>query len=189
MAKSDPIEKALNRLGELQRAEMSEPVAQEVRGYLGNRSNLVVAKAAKITAELQVRKLTPDLVAAFHRFMANPQQLDKRCAAITEIVSALYEFDYLEPEVYLQGLRHIQKEGFLRPAGRYCGGVAGECRRRVWREAATATLCRRSCHCWSIPSRPRGLAQFARRRPIETEFMQSRDFSAACRALSMKPRG
>lgn len=115
MAKSDPIEKALNRLGELRGAEMSEPVAQELRGYLGNRSNLVVAKAAKVAAELQARSLTSDLVAAFHRFMANPQLLDKRCVAVTEIVGALYEFDNLEPEVYLQGLRHVQKEASFGP--------------------------------------------------------------------------
>src|SRR5262249_35095138 len=115
MAKADPIEKALDRIGELRRPEMSDAVRQELCSYLSNRSNLVVAKAAKVTAEQQARELVPELVAAFERFMANPQQLDKRCAAVTEIVGALYEFDYLEPEVYLRGLHHVQKEASFGP--------------------------------------------------------------------------
>ncbi|MGB8889177.1 MAG: HEAT repeat domain-containing protein [Candidatus Korobacteraceae bacterium] len=109
MSKSDPIETALNRLGELRTAP-PELAARELRSYLGNRSNLVVAKAAKIAGELRVSELKPDLVAAFHRFMKNPQQMDKRCAALTEITAALYEMDYREPEIYRQGLRHIQRE-------------------------------------------------------------------------------
>jgi len=44
MAKSDPIERSLDRLGELRCAEVSETVVQEVREFLRNRSNLVVAK-------------------------------------------------------------------------------------------------------------------------------------------------
>ena len=48
MAKSDPIERSLDRLGELRRADASETVVQEVREFLRNRSNLVVSKAAKV---------------------------------------------------------------------------------------------------------------------------------------------
>ncbi len=114
MSKSDPIETALNRMGEL-RTAAPEIAAQELRTYMGNRSNLVVAKAAKIAGELRLPVLIPDLAAAFDRFMKNPQQTDKRCAAITEIVGALYEMDYREPEIYLKGLRHIQKEASFGP--------------------------------------------------------------------------
>ncbi len=114
MSKSDPVETALNRLGELRTAP-PELATKELRGYLGNRSNLVVAKAAKIAGELRISELKPDLVAAFHRFMKNPQQMDKRCAALTEIAAALYEMDYREPEIYRQGLRHIQREASFGP--------------------------------------------------------------------------
>ena len=114
MSKSDPIETALNRLSAL-RTVAPELATMELRNYLGNRSNLVVAKAAKIAGELRVSELLPELVAAFHRFMKNPQQTDKRCAAITEIVAALYEMDYREPEIYLKGMRHIQKEASFGP--------------------------------------------------------------------------
>ncbi len=115
MAKSDPIEKALNQLGELRGQASPEVVTRELRSHLRARSNLVVAKAAKIAGELRVSELVPDLVAAFQRLMTNPQQLDKRCAAITEIVAALYEMDYREPEIYLQGLRHVQREASFGP--------------------------------------------------------------------------
>ncbi|HEY1732322.1 MAG TPA: HEAT repeat domain-containing protein [Terriglobales bacterium] len=115
MSKADPIEQALNAIGELRMAAASEQVVQQLRAYLKNRSNLVVAKAAKVAGELHLSGLIADLVAAFNRLMVNPAKLDKRCAAITEIVSALYELDYTEPEIYLQGIRHVQREASFGP--------------------------------------------------------------------------
>jgi hypothetical protein len=115
MSKADPVEQALNAIGELRMAAASEQVVQQLRAYLKNRSNLVVAKAAKVAGELHLSGLIADLVAAFNRLMVNPAKLDKRCAAITEIVSALYELDYTEPEIYLQGIRHVQREASFGP--------------------------------------------------------------------------
>ncbi len=115
MAKSDPIEKALNELGELRSARDPEAAGEQLRPYLRNRSNLVVAKAAKLAAELQLSSLIPELVTAFEHFMTNPAKLDKRCAALTEIVGALYDFDHREAEIYLKGLHHVQKEASFGP--------------------------------------------------------------------------
>ncbi|HEX8798659.1 MAG TPA: hypothetical protein VF772_08605, partial [Terriglobales bacterium] len=115
MAKNDPIERALNRLSELRHAEPSEPVTRELRDFLRNRRNLVVAKAAVVVRELSLVALTPDLVAAFSKFMADAPRLDKRCAALTAIASALYELDYVEPEPYLAGIKHVQLEGSYGP--------------------------------------------------------------------------
>lgn len=115
MSKADPIEQALNEIGELRAANPSQQVVQRLRSYLKNRSNLVVAKAAKVVGERHLSGLVADLVTAFNRMMVNPAKLDKRCAAITEVVSALYELDYCEPEVYLQGIRHVQKEASFGP--------------------------------------------------------------------------
>src|SRR3954469_10834820 len=72
MSKSDPIEKALNRLGELRHEAPAERTAQEIQQFLTHRSNLVAAKAAKIVGEGRHSQLVPDLVSAFHRFMTNP---------------------------------------------------------------------------------------------------------------------
>jgi hypothetical protein len=115
MAKTDPIERALNRLGELRHAEPSERVRDELRSFLRNRSNLVVAKAAAIVRDLRVTALLPELVAAFNKLIADAPRLDKRCAALAEITSALYELDYDEPGPYLMGMKHVQFEGSYGP--------------------------------------------------------------------------
>ncbi len=115
MAKSDPIERSLDRLSELRCADAHETMLEEVRGFLRNRSNLIVAKAAKVVWDLQIKALIPDLVAAFNNFMTDAPRLDKRCAATTEIVSALYELNYAEPAPYLAGLRHVQMEASFGP--------------------------------------------------------------------------
>lgn len=115
MAKSDPIERALNRLSELRHADAPEAVVEEVREFLRSRSNLVVAKAAKVARELQIIAVIPDMVAAFDKLMADAPRLDKRCAATTEIVSALYEMNYEEPTPYLAGLQHVQMEASFGP--------------------------------------------------------------------------
>ena len=115
MSKSDPIETALNKLAELRHASPSSSTVEELRRFLCHRSNLVVAKAAKGAAELRATELVPELVTTLGRFMSNPKQSDKRCAAVTEITKALYEFDHLEPAVYLQGLHHVQLEASFGP--------------------------------------------------------------------------
>src|ERR1700679_1535307 len=114
MKKVDPIEQALNEIGELRTMSDPKQTAIRLRGFLKNRSNLVIAKAAKVAGELRL-SLVPELTAAFDGRMTNPQKLDKRCAAITEIVTALYELDYTEPDVYRHGIRHGQKEASFGP--------------------------------------------------------------------------
>jgi hypothetical protein len=54
-------------------------------------------------------------VSAFNKLMADAPQLDKRCAATTEIVSALYELNYEEPAPYFTGLKHVQMEASFGP--------------------------------------------------------------------------
>jgi hypothetical protein len=110
MPKVDPIEQALNKLGSLKTIPSSPELIHQLRSFLSSRSNLVVAKAAKISGQRRLTGLIPELVAAFHTRMADPQRLDKRCAAVTEIVAALYVMDYIEPEVYRKGIVHIQIE-------------------------------------------------------------------------------
>jgi len=116
MKRPDPTEQALDRLSVLRtQAVTSSAVVQEFRSFLKNRSNLVVAKAAKVAAELHISELLPELVTAFHRLMKDPAKLDKGCAATTEIAAALYELDYVEPEIYLPGIHHVQMEGSFGP--------------------------------------------------------------------------
>jgi len=115
LKKPDPVEQALDRLTALKNEAGGPAVAAELKAFLKNRSNLVVAKAAKIAGHVRATELVPELVGGFSRLMENPSKLDKGCAATTEIVSALYELDYVEPEVYLLGLHHVQMEPSFGP--------------------------------------------------------------------------
>lgn len=115
MKKPDPIEQALDRLAELRSETDTKTVAAELKRALKDRSNLVVAKAAKLAGELRVNEVIPEMVSAFERLMVNATKLDKRCAATFEIVAALYALDYTEPEVYLRGIRHVQMEASFGP--------------------------------------------------------------------------
>lgn len=115
MRKPDPVEEALDRLAALKKEAAGPPLFAELRGFLKNRSNVVVAKAAKGVSHVRAMEVVPDLVAAFHRLMEDPAKQDKGCAATTEIVNALYELDYLDPEIYQQGIHHVQMEGSFGP--------------------------------------------------------------------------
>lgn len=115
MKRSDPTEQALDRLSALRSPAEGPSVAQELKAFLKNRSNIVVGKAAKMAGQLHISDLASDLVAAFQRLMKDPAKMDKGCSATTEIVAALYEMDYVEPEIYLIGIHHVQMEGSFGP--------------------------------------------------------------------------
>jgi hypothetical protein len=115
MSKGDRTELALERLSALKTVPNDSDVIGEIRRFVADRSNLVVARAAKIAKERGLVQLIPELVTTFQRLMADPPRLDKRCAALTEIAAALYELDYPEPDLYLQGLHHIQMEASFGP--------------------------------------------------------------------------
>jgi hypothetical protein len=127
MRKSDPTEAALNALADLRTAPDSAERVQKLRSFLGNRSNAVAAKAAKIAGELRIAELGPDLVAAFERFMADPAKLDKGCAATTAIAGALCALDYTEAEAFLKGIRHVQMEGSFGPPVDAAVELRGKC--------------------------------------------------------------
>jgi hypothetical protein len=115
VAKHDPIQQALEKLAALKSAPAGPALLEDLRGFLRNRSNLVVAKAAKIIGERRLSDLLPELVTRFEKLMCDPARLDKRCEAITEIVTTLYELDYTEPDVYLIGVHHVQMEASFGP--------------------------------------------------------------------------
>lgn len=99
----------------LRHAPDSLEKVQEIRAGLAHKSNFVVARAAKLAGELRLTALTSDLVKAFERLFEHAPKLDKGCAALTEIVSALYELDYTEPDIFLRAIHHVQMEGSFGP--------------------------------------------------------------------------
>jgi len=108
------LEEQLDRLAELRRAAPSPEGRAEAAKYLTSKSNLTVAKAARIAGEWQAAELTPELVTAFDRFILKPET-DKRCAAKIEILKALCALDYPSPELFRRAIRHVQWEASWGP--------------------------------------------------------------------------
>jgi HEAT repeat protein len=108
--KVSSLEEQLDRLAELRRQQPSPEGIAEAAKHLNSKMNLVAAKAARIAGEWQAAELTPELVAAFDRFMLKPETTDKRCAAKIEILKALCKLEYSSPSVFRRGIRHFQME-------------------------------------------------------------------------------
>src|SRR5262245_17374001 len=110
MAKTRGVEAKLARLSELRKEPLSPPLVAELRRALGDASNLVAAEAAEIAGALGLSELAGDLVAAFERFMVEPEESDKRCRAKIAIVEALNKIEYDRDDVFLRGIHHVQME-------------------------------------------------------------------------------
>jgi hypothetical protein len=103
------IEAQLEQLSRLREASPAEAAAA-VRKALADRVNLVVAKAANLAAQLQLRDLTPDLVRAFERLLEDAVKRDPQCWGKNAVAKALTALEHRESPVFLRGARHIQME-------------------------------------------------------------------------------
>ena len=101
----DEIE-ALNRLCSGTPADAAAPL----RKALSDRVNLIVAKAAKLAAEMRLQDLLPDLLRAFDRLFEKPVERDPQCWGKNAIAKALVTLDHHEAAPFLRGIRHIQPE-------------------------------------------------------------------------------
>jgi HEAT repeat protein len=108
--KVSSLEEQLDSLAELRGQTPSPEGRAEAAKYLASKTNLLAAKAARIAGEWQAAELTPELVAAFDRFMVKPETTDKRCAAKIEILKALCKLEYASPSVFRRAIQHVQME-------------------------------------------------------------------------------
>ncbi|MEM7353706.1 MAG: HEAT repeat domain-containing protein [Acidobacteriota bacterium] len=111
MPRRPTLEDRLNRLADLRSEPDSEVVRRELEKALGDRSNHLVGRAAKLAAEFELEELAPAMTAAFDRCMDNPEGTDKGCVAKAAIVRALVDLEVRAEEVFLRGVRHRQLEG------------------------------------------------------------------------------
>jgi hypothetical protein len=81
-----------------------------LRKALGDKSNLVAARAAKLIADLEVAGLDDDLLQAFERFLRDPVKTDGTCQAKTAIMDALRRTGFGDPDIFLRGIRYVQRE-------------------------------------------------------------------------------
>lgn len=105
----DRIQIELAHLGDLKSDGPSDNSLKELRKALGNKSNVIVAKAAGIAGEWQSRALIPSLVEAFARLLEKPD-MDTQCTGKIAISQTLKDFGFAESVIFVRGIRHFQWE-------------------------------------------------------------------------------
>ena len=75
--KSRGSDAKLARLHAMRNQPATLETTRELRRYLADASNFLVAEAARIIHEQAIRELVGDLVAAFDRLMIDPEESDK----------------------------------------------------------------------------------------------------------------
>lgn len=91
------------------------------------RVNVIVAKAAAISAELQLHALLPDLLAAFERLFDKPRDTDPQCWGKNATAKALKDLGHSESATFLRGVRHIQMEPVWEGEVDTAGVLRGAC--------------------------------------------------------------
>jgi HEAT repeat protein len=104
------FEERLEQLRQMRESEPGPGAETTLRKALKDRSNLIVAEAAKVAAHLHQAALVADLLAAFDRLFEDPVKIDPKCWGKTAIIKALTAMDYGESAPFLRGARHVQME-------------------------------------------------------------------------------
>jgi HEAT repeat protein len=103
------IEEHLEILGAL-RGRTVEEAGPIVRRELADRSNVIVAKAAKVAGELGLRDTMPDMVAAYERLFEDAVKRDPQCWGKIAIARTLRDMEYADGALFLRGARWVQFE-------------------------------------------------------------------------------
>jgi HEAT repeat protein len=104
------VEERIEELKQLRTVTAEADAEPLLRKALHDRSNLVIAQAAKIAGELRKTSLIPDLLAAFSRLFENPVKTDPKCWGKTTIIRALTVLDHSEAAPFLRAAAHVQME-------------------------------------------------------------------------------
>jgi hypothetical protein len=104
------FERRIEALEALRSATDSAVALEQLRKGLNYRNNYLVSRAAALAADLRLRELIPDLLAAFDRFFVDPVRLDPQCLAKGAMVKALKDLGHRGAQAYLRGIVHIQLE-------------------------------------------------------------------------------
>lgn len=109
MAKS--IDEQIARLDAIRQNPTPDAPA-EIRKALASKSNVVVAKGAKVGEKLNLKELADALAEAFTRILGPS---DKGCLAATAIAKALAGWELGDEELFLAGAKHVQLEASWGP--------------------------------------------------------------------------
>lgn len=144
-----------------------EAAIEPLRKALAHRNNFVVAKAADLVRQFELTQLTPELIAAFDRFMLcsdkdDPVKTDPQCWAKNALSRALATFEHQDAAVFLRGMRHIQ----LEPVWGGSSDTPELCAQLARSRSCNAAPCSKPT-CWRILSNCSQIQtnQFAQRQP------------------------
>src|SRR6185295_7167672 len=107
---SRKLQEQIERIRQLRESNPDAATVSILRKALQDRSNLVVAEAARIAEELHVLDLTAELLGAYFRLFDDPVKSDPKCWGKTAIIKDLTVLDYSESPPYLRGASHVQME-------------------------------------------------------------------------------
>ena len=110
MAKSRKLESLLAQLEQIRLAPTTPEAVLLLRQLLTSKQPVALAQAATLIAEAELYDLIPDLVAAFEWAMTKkPSVQDPGCTAKLKLADALYRLDYSNEDLFLRGIRHVQR--------------------------------------------------------------------------------
>jgi HEAT repeat protein len=120
------VEQEIDRLSLFRTADPAEAIPA-LRKALGDRINLIVAKAAKIAGERRFAELIPDLLRAFDRLLENAVDRDPQCWGKNAIAAALKDLEHTESAPFLRGMRHVQMEPVMGGQADTAEALRGTC--------------------------------------------------------------
>jgi len=109
MAKSRKLESLLAQLEQIRPDPTTSEAMLLLRQLLTSKQPVAIAQAATLIAEAEHYDLIPDLVAAFEWAMTKPSERDPGCTAKLKLADALYRLDYSNEDLFLRGIRHVQR--------------------------------------------------------------------------------
>lgn len=127
MSRSDAIERQLTQLEELAKGPVTPDSVKAFRQALSKGACRVAARAARWAAEREQAALCPDMAKAFERFLVNPVKSDPGCVAKMAVVEALEALEAPGEDVFLRGVRHVQKEPAWGPPVDTAANLRGTC--------------------------------------------------------------
>ena len=104
------IDAKLARLKVIALEPVDEIVAKELSSMIAGVNIYVAAQAAKVAADRAVRSLAPLMGEALKKALDKPAKDDKGCLGKTKMAEALNALDFFDEELFLRGVRHVQKE-------------------------------------------------------------------------------
>ncbi len=127
MQKRASTEDALRAIRAIRDAPENFDLRRDLAPFLQHKSNHVAAAAADTVERLEAVALAPELVGSFLEWMKNPAVRDPGCKALTAIAKTLAAMDHPAAQVYLAGIRHVQKEASFGPPVDTAAALRGIC--------------------------------------------------------------